>query len=107
MMRAFVRGRGSSNLYAMDVDAALLEQPVAAVGAALGVRSALAGSALWHASVPFWTRGLDGVAFVVWCVVAMVYVAAVLPLIIGLMVAGVVVALRQSMVCCPARLMAA
>jgi len=106
MLRAFVRGRGSMNLYAVRVDAALLERRVVDVGASLGVRSALHGRAFWHASVPLWKRGLDAVAFAAWSVVSVAYVVSVLPILMGLITAGMVVALRARSVCCPVRLMA-
>lgn len=99
MLRAFVRGRGSDNLYGVDVDDALLSRGLSEVGHTLQVRAALPDPAIWHPAVPAGVRGLDAVVFAAWSVAATVYVALALPGIVALALAGVVERARAGSYC--------
>jgi hypothetical protein len=108
MLAAFVRGRGSDNLFGVDVDDTLLARSVSEVGRSLRVRTALPSGTVWHASVPGWQRGLDVLAFSAWSISAITYTTLAMPGILVLALGGMVARFRvHATACCPLRTAAA
>lgn len=88
-LRAFVRGRGSDNLFGSETDEALMQRSVAAVGRSLRVRAAAPSGTIWHGTVSIWQRALDLVAFAGWSACAALYVTLAMPGIIALVLSGI------------------
>ena len=104
MLRAFVRGRGSDNLFAVAVNDTLLQRSVSELGRALQVRIAQPSGTVWHASVPWWQRGLDVVAFSAWSISAITYATLAMPGILVLALGGMLAKVQlHQLVGCPLR----
>ena len=95
-LRAFVRGRGSDNLFSHDTDEALMQRSVAAIGRALQVRVRAPAGAVWHATVPVGQRALDVVAFGAWSACAVAYVTLAMPGILLLALSGILARTRAA-----------